>query len=118
MIGGKSIGSLAVDVTPDRFLADTRSDGSAAVLEILDESGANVAWPLILDVRRRFVLKFSIPLETSLEPLTVVRLLDRDGKAIASVPFLTPFRPPGASGSQATPDLSPESIGRKTQDLG
>ncbi len=108
VIGGKSIGSLAVDVTPDRFLADTRSDGTGAVLEILDESGAKAAWPLILDVRRRFVLKFSIPPGTSLEPLTVVRLLDRDGQAIASVPFLTPFRPPGASGSQAARQTDPQ----------
>ncbi len=102
-LGGKSIGRTASDTMPDRVLADSRADGLAAALELLDESGGRPSWPLNLADRRRLTLKFPPLSGRSDRRLTVVRLIDRDGRLIASVPFVTPFR----TGATATGSIGP-----------
>lgn len=92
-VGGKTIGGLKYTEVPDRILADSRDGAPAAALELLEESGERSILPLDLAIPRRLTLRLPPGGGRSPELLTVVRLIDRDGQLITSVPFVTPFGP-------------------------
>jgi hypothetical protein len=84
-----------IDLDEDRLIADTGSARAAGLLTVLERDRGGQAVPvadlsggLDLSSSRRLALSFPPGTEVDREHFLVVRLLDRQGRLIRSVPFL------------------------------
>lgn len=81
------------DPARDLILADSRPTGSAPTLHIFGSRSADQSPALNLSTPRPLTLQFDEPIDPRLLEWLLVRLLDREGNVIRSVPFLVEDSP-------------------------
>jgi hypothetical protein len=90
---GRAADRISVISVYDRtklwHIADSRADDPATALAVRLEDGKESVWPLALDGPLRLSLRFAEPVDFEPDEFLIVRLLDRRGQLIKSVPFLS-----------------------------